>query len=86
MLAQIDKFVPQKILLAAIAQSVERTHGKGEVSGSIPDRGSSLISVQGAVAANQNQAMLTTFPKIASFLNNPKFRLSVLSAKFNPSK
>lgn len=31
---------------AAIAQLVERTHGKGEVSGSIPDRGSIKIVIE----------------------------------------
>lgn len=31
---------------AAIAQLVERIHGKDEVSGSIPDRGSILICIE----------------------------------------
>gem|GEM_PF-6188469 len=36
--------VPIQTYNAAIAQTVERTHGKGEVTGSIPVCGSRLIS------------------------------------------
>ena len=51
--------VRKRQVQAAVAQQVERIHGKDEVSGSIPDRGSTPLRSSSSVGGAPNEVRRT---------------------------